>query len=339
LKRHVLSSTSRTVAWDIYDPESARLGEKMTDMIIGIDVSKAQLDVAVIPSNERLAVANDEDGCRELTSILKTLAPKLIVLEATGGLQNLVVGILVSEGLPVVVVNPRQVRDFAKACGKLAKTDPIDARVIARFGEAIKPELRPIKDEEHQVLTALMTRRRQIIDMITAEKNRLGSSHQSVKKDIKETIKWLESRLQDVDDDLSKLISENVVWKGKADILITCKGIGTVTSTTFLCALPELGTLNRREISGLVGVCPYNRDSGKMRGKRAIFGGRATVRAMLYMATSSARRFNPAIKTFYDRLRLAGKVHKVAMVACMRKLLTILNAMLKEMKPWSPDFA
>jgi len=175
--------------------------------------------------------------------------------------------------------------------------------------------------------------------MITAEKNRLGSSHQSVKKDIRENISWLESRLQDVDDDLSKLINENAVWKGKADILTSCKGIGPVVSTTLLCALPELGTLNRREISGLVGVCPYNRDSGKMRGKRAIFGGRATVRAMLYMATSSARRFNPAIKAFYDRLRLAGKIHKVAMVACMRKLLTVLNAMLKEMKPWSPDFA
>jgi transposase len=310
---------------------------KMTDMIIGIDVSKARLDVAVIPNNEEVSVANDENGCRELAVRFKALRPKLIVLEATGGLENLVTGILVAEGFPVVVINPRQIRDFAKATGKLAKTDRLDAKTIARFGEAIKPEPRPFKDEDNQALTALITRRRQIVDMMTAEKNRLGSSHESVKKDIRETISWLENRLKDIDNDLSKTLRENVSWKAKAEILTSCKGIGPVVSTTLLCSLPELGSLNRREISGLVGVCPYNRDSGKMRGKRAIFGGRATVRAMLYMATLSARRFNPAIKSFYDRLMQAGKLHKVAMVACMRKLLTVLNAMLKEMKPWNPD--
>lgn len=308
----------------------------MTDIIIGIDVSKATLDVAVRPSNEEISVTNDEAGCGHLISLFKSLSPKLIVLEATGGLENLVTGALVAEGFPVVVMNPRQIRDFAKATGKLAKTDRIDAKIIAHFGEAIKPEPRPFKDEENQALTALMTRRRQIIDMITSEKNRLGSSHASVKKDIKETISWLETRLNDIDNELSKAISENVVWREKSKLLTTCKGIGQVSSSTVLGSLPELGTLNRRAISALVGVCPFNRDSGKMRGKRTIFGGRANVRAVLYMATLSAVRFNPPIKEFYDRLVKAGKLHKVAMVACMRKLLTVLNSMIKNMTPWDP---
>lgn len=310
----------------------------MNNLIIGIDVSKATLDVAVIPSNEETSVANNEAGCRELIVLFRALNPKLVVLEATGGLQNLAAGMLTAEGFPVVVINPRQIRDFAKAIGKLAKTDRVDAKVIARFGEAIKPEPRPLKDEENQALTAVMTRRRQIIEMITAEKNRLGSSHESVRKDIKETISWLEKRLTDIEKDLSKAMNGNILLKQKSEILTSCKGIGPVVSTTFLCSLPELGTLNRREISALVGVCPFNRDSGKMRGKRTIFGGRATVRAMLYMATLSAVRFNPAIKSFYDRLMQAGKLHKVAMVACMRKLLTVLNAMLKDMKKWDSNF-
>uniref|UniRef100_C6E5C7 Transposase IS116/IS110/IS902 family protein n=1 Tax=Geobacter sp. (strain M21) TaxID=443144 RepID=C6E5C7_GEOSM len=310
----------------------------MTEITIGIDVSKKRLDVAVLPSGDEFTTLNDEASCCELAAKLKSLNPTLIVLEATGGLENLVTGVLVAEGLPAVVINPRQARDFAKATGRLAKTDRIDAKVLALFGVAIKPEPRPYKDEDAQALTALITRRRQIIDMITAERNRLASSHSSVKNDIAQTIKWLESRVKDIDDDLSGFIRRNALWKAKADILTTCKGIGPVVSTTMLCSLPELGTLNRRQISGLVGVCPYNRDSGTMRGKRTIFGGRATVRAMLYMAALSAVRFNPVIKTFYDRLIRAGKAYKVAMVACMRKLLTILNAMLKDMKPWSPEF-
>jgi transposase len=306
----------------------------MENKTIGIDVSKATLDVAVLPTNQEMSVANTETGCRELIVMFKSLSPSLIILEATGGLETLVAGMLVAEGFRVVVVNPRQVRDFAKATGKLAKTDRIDAKIIARFGEAIKPEPRPFKDEESQALTALITRRRQIVDMITAEKNRLGSSHESVKNDIKETICWLESRLVDIDNDLSKTLSENIAWKEKSEILTSCKGIGKVVSSTLLCSLPELGTLNRREISALVGVCPFNRDSGKMRGKRTVFGGRATVRAMLYMATLSAKKFNPAIKCFYDRLIKAGKLPKVAITACMRKLLTILNAMLKNKEKW-----
>jgi transposase len=309
----------------------------MNNLIVGIDVSKETLDVAVIPSNEETIVANDETGCRELIVLFRSLSPKLVVLEATGGLQNLVAGMLVAEGFPVVVINPRQIRDFAKATGKLAKTDRIDAKIIARFGEAVKPEPRHFKDEASQSLTALITRRRQLTDMLTAEKNRLGSSHASVKKDIKETINWLEKRLVDINNDLSRTLNTNIMWQEKGNILKTCKGIGKVVSTTMLCSLPELGALKRKQITALVGICPYNRDSGKMRGKRAIFGGRATVRAMLYMAVLSARRFNPAIKTFYDRLIKAGKLPKVAMVACMRKLLTILNAMVKDMKPWNAN--
>lgn len=309
----------------------------MTDSFIGIDVSKATLDVAVIPSDEETSVPNNEAGCRDLIVMFRSIKPKLIVLEATGGLQNLVAAMLIAEKFPVVIINPRQLRDFAKATGKLAKTDRIDAKTIARFGEAIRPEPRPFKNDDTQALTALINRRRQIIDMITAEKNRLGSSHVSVKKDIKETITWLEKRLAEIDKELSKTISQNKVWKETVDLLTTCKGIGPVVSTTLVCSLPELGTLNRHKISALVGVCPFNRDSGKMRGKRTIFGGRATVRAMLYMATLSAIRSNSAIKGFYDRLIKAGKLHKVAMVACMRKLLTVLNAMLKNMVPWDPN--
>jgi transposase len=318
-----------------YDPVSTRPGEEdMENITIGIDVSKNSLDVAVMPTNQEMSVANDELGCRELIAVLKSLKPQLIVLEATGGLENLAVGMLAAEGFPVAVINPRQVRDFAKATGKLAKTDRIDAKIIARFGDAVKPEIRPFKDEESQVLTALITRRRQIVDMLTAEKNRLGISHKSVHKDIRETIAWLEKRLAEIDNDLGKMMRQNKAWKGKNDILTSCKGVGTVVSATLLCSLPELGTLNRREISALVGVCPFNRDSGKMRGKRTVFGGRATVRAMLYMATLSAKKFNPAIKCFYDRLIKAGKLPKVAITACMRKLLTILNAMLKNKEKW-----
>jgi transposase len=307
----------------------------MTDKTVGIDVSLGTLDVAVLPEGETFCFTNDDGSCHDLTRKLKELKPKLIVLEATGGLENLVAGILAAEGLPVAVVNPRQIRDFAKATGQLAKTDRLDARCIARFGEAVKPEPRPLKDEESQALTAMITRRRQIVEMITAEKNRLYRSHCSVKKDIEETIQWLQSRLGDIDKDLSESIKKNVASKARVDILKSCKGVGPVNSNTMVCCLPELGTLNRRKISALVGVCPYNRDSGTMRGKRAIFGGRAPVRAMLYMSTLSAVRYNSVIKAFYERLINAGKLPKVALVACMRKLLTILNAMVRDMKPWA----
>lgn len=310
----------------------------MSDLYIGIDVSKGTLDIVCVPSNEAMTVPNDEAGCEYLVSLLKRLAPKLIVMEASGGFENLLAGILATEQLPVVVVNARQVRDFAKATGTLAKTDRVDAKTIARFAEAVKPAPRPLKDEDTKALMALISRRRQIVDMLTAEKNRLLMSHRAVKEDITDTIHWLQSRLRDLDASLSEAIASNTVWDGKAEILTSCKGVGPVFSRTVLCSLPELGTLDRRKISSLTGVCPFNRDSGKMRGKRTIFGGRADVRAVLYMATLAAIRSNPVIKAFYKRLTAAGKLRKVAIVACMRKLLTILNAMLRKMERWSPTY-
>lgn len=301
---------------------------------MGIDVSKASLDVAVLPLAQDRSFTNDEVGVTELVAWAKMLKPDLIVLEATGGLQMLATGMLVAAGLPVAVVNPRQMRDFAKATGKLAKTDRIDARVIAQFGLAIQPEPRPLKDEATQELTALIARRRQIVDMLTAKKNRLGISHNRVRREIKRHIAWLEKRLSGVDGELALAIKDSPAWREKEEILTSVKGVGAVLSTTLLAGLPELGSLNRRQISALVGVCPFNRDSGKMRGKRIIFGGRADARAVLYMGALAAKRFNPVIKAFYEWLIKAGKLPKVALTACMRKLLTILNAMIKNKQKW-----
>lgn len=308
------------------------------DPFIGVDVSKARLDVAVLPTGAVQSFANDEAGGGELVAWATGLRPRLIVLEATGGLEMLITGLLTAAGLPVAVMNPRQIRDFAKACGTLAKTDAVDAKIIARFGQALKPTPRPLKDEQTQALTALIVRRRQIVDMLTAEKNRLGAAHRRVHKDIKQTIAWLEKRLGSVNGDLDSAIKASPVWRAKEDILTSAKGVGPVLSTTLLCALPELGTLNRRQISALVGVCPFNRDSGTQRGRRTIFGGRADVRAVLYMGALAATRSNPVIKAFYARLIKAGKLPKVAITACMRKLLTILNAMLRHNQKWCHDY-
>jgi transposase len=306
----------------------------MQRIIIGIDISKNQLDLAILPTKQAMSFDNSPAGCQELAIALKPLQPDLIVLEATGGFENMVTGILVSAGFKVAMVNPRQVRDFAKATGRFAKTDKIDAAVIALFGEVIKPEPRAIKDEEAQKLTALVTRRRQLVDMLTSEKNRLSNSHQSVHQDIRETIVWLENRLHDIDKDIASSVKTNTHWQKKAAILTSCKGIGKVTAITMLSLLPELGALNRRKISALVGVSPFNRDSGRVRGKRYIFGGRAAVRSVLYMAALSASRWNPVIRDFYDRLKASGKATKVALTACMRRLLTILNAMIKTEQKW-----
>lgn len=303
---------------------------------VGIDVAKAHLDVAIWPTAERRRVSRDEAGLTDLIGWLQTRTPTLIVLEATGGLETPVVAALVAAGLPVAVINPRQARDFAKALGRLAKTDTLDAEVLARFGEAIRPVPRPWKDEETQELTALIQRRRQVVEMLVAEKNRLASAHSRVKPDIQATITWLEQRLQDLDGDLQQRLRTSPVWREQDDLLRSVPGIGPVTSATLLAALPELGTLDRRQISALVGVCPFNRDSGQCRGRRMIFGGRAGVRAVLYMATVTASRCNPVIKAFYQRLRAAGKPAKVALTAGMRKLLTLLNAMLKAKTPWQP---
>jgi len=306
------------------------------DRWAGIDVAKAHLDVATWPAVDRWRVARDDAGLVALTAWLRARAPRLIVLEATGGLEVPVVTALVEAGLPVAVINPRQARDFAKATGRLAKTDALDAAVLAHFGHAIRPEPRPWKDAEAQALTAVIQRRRQVVEMLTAEKNRLASAHPQVKPDLEATVAWLGQRLKDHDRDLQQRLRASPVWRERDDLLRGVPGIGPVTAATLLAALPELGTLNRRQISALVGVCPFNRDSGQSRGRRMIFGGRAGVRAVLYMATVTASRCNPVIKAFYQRLRQAGKPAKVALTACMRKLLTILNAMLKAKTPWQP---
>jgi len=303
---------------------------------VGIDVAKAHLDVATWPTQDRLHVTRDEAGLAELIAWLRPRAPQMIVLEATGGLETLVVGTLIEAAFLTAVVNPRQARDFAKALGRLAKTDALDAEMLARFGQVIRPDPRPWKDEDTQALAAVLQRRRQVVEMLTAEKNRLASAHRQIRPDIQTTIDWLEGRLQDLDGDLQRRVRASPVWRERDDLLRGVPGIGPVTATTLLAALPELGTLNRRQISALVGVCPFNRDSGQCRGRRMIFGGRAGVRAVLYMATVSASRCNPVIKAFYERLRAAGKPATVALTACMRKLLTILNAMLKAKTPWQP---
>jgi transposase len=306
------------------------------DRWAGIDVAKAHLDVATQPGVERWRVARDDAGLVALTAWLRARAPMGIVLEATGGLEVPVVTALVEAGWPVAVIDPRQARDFAKATGRLAKTDALDAAVLAHFGHAIRPEPRPWKDADARALTALIQRRRQVVEMLAAERNRLASAHPHIKPDIEATVAWLEQRLKDHDGDLQQRLRASPIWRERDDLLRGVPGIGPVTAATLLAALPELGTLDRRQISALVGVCPFNRDSGQSRGRRMIFGGRAGVRAVLYMATVTASRCNPAIKAFYQRLRQAGKPAKVALTACMRKLLTILNAMLKAKTPWQP---
>ena len=304
-------------------------------MFIGIDVSKARLDVAIRPSAEKLSVSNDEAGIQALVKRLSELKPVLIVLEATGGLERSVSGTLGSAQLPVVVVNPRQVRDFAKALGQLAKTDRIDAEVLARFAEAIRPPLRPLPDKVSLELRSLIARRRQLIEMMVAEKNRLSTASKAVRKRIEAHIRWLETELDRADKDLDQSIRQSPIWQEHQDLLRSVPGIGPVVSRTLLAELPELGRLNRKQIAALVGIAPLNCDSGTFRGRRGIWGGRATVRAVLYMAALVASRRNSVIRNFYKRLREKGKAPKVALVACMHKLLTILNAMIKHKTRWS----
>jgi transposase len=298
-------------------------------IFVGIDVAKAQLDVALRPSAEGWVVTNDEPGSASLVSRLQALQPTLIVLEATGGLEVPVTAAVAAAGLPVVVVNPRQARDFAKATGRLAKTDVLDAHGLAHFAQAVRPPLRPLPDAQTQALSALLARRRQLLDMLTAEHNRLSSASQPIQADIQAHITWLERRLRDLNHDLDTAIRSSPVWREKNNLLQSTPGVGPVLSSTLLADLPELGTLTRQQIAALVGVAPLNRDSGTLRGKRTVWGGRAQVRAVLYMSTLVAVRWNPGLNTFYTRLCAAGKAPKVALTACMRKLLTILNAMLK----------
>lgn len=301
---------------------------------IGIDVAKLTLDVAVRPSGERYRVANGDAEIGALVARLTALRPVLIVLEATGGFEAAVVAAVATAGLPVVVANPRQVRDFAKATGQLAKTDVLDAQVLALFAERVRPAPRPLPDAATQAFDALLTRRRQLVEMLTAERNRLGFARAPIRRSISQHIRWLERQLADVDRDLDGAVQASPLWRAKEDLLRSVPGIGPVVSRTLLGELPELGTLNRKQIAALVGVAPRARDSGTWRGKRAIWGGRASVRAALYMSALVAARCNPVIRAFHQRLRSAGKPAKVALTACMRKLLTILNAMLRNGTPW-----
>ena len=304
---------------------------------IGIDVSKATLDVASLPNGESWTVTNDDLGLAELTPRLVALTPVLVVLEATGGFEMLAAITLAKVGLPVAVVNPRQVRDFAKAMGQLAKTDALDAGILAEFAQRVRPKPRPLPDEAAQLLDSLLTRRRQIVEMLTAEKNRLGFARGPVKRDINRHIRWLEKRLADVDGDLQDAIDASPLYHAKAALLRSVPGVGPVTTLTLLASLPELGQLSRHQIAALVGVAPLNRDSGTQRGKRMVWGGRAPVRAVLYMAALVGIKHNPVLRQFYERLRTAGKPFKVAVTACMRKLLTILNAMVHQNRRWDPQ--
>jgi len=307
-----------------------------SQVFVGIDVAKAQLDIALRPTGERWAVTNGEAGIAALVTRLQTIDPQLIVLEATGGYQRAVVAALAAAGLPIVVVNPRQARDFAKATGQLAKTDGLDARALAHFADAVRPTPRPLPDAQTEELRALLARRRQLIAMRTAEQNRLSGASQRLRVDIQAHITWLDTRVAALDDDLDTALRASPVWREHEALLRSVPGIGPVCTRTLLLDLPELGTLSRQRIAALVGVAPFNRDSGTLRGTRTVWGGRAPVRATLYMSTLVAVRYNPVLKGFYERLRAAGKAAKVALTACMRKLLTILNAMVKHQTSWQP---
>ncbi|MYC46711.1 MAG: IS110 family transposase [Chloroflexi bacterium] len=302
---------------------------------VGIDVAKARVDVAVRPVGDRCEVSNDEAGIAELVAQMQHLKPAALVLEASGGLELPLVAALAAASLPVVVVNPRQVRDFAKATGRLAKTDSLDSAVLAHFAEAVRPPLRPLRDADTQVLNSLVPRRHQVMTMLVAEKNRLSSATTAVRPSIEAHIAWLKQELDDLDQGLRQTLRQSAVWREKDDLLRSVPGVGEQISLTLLAYLPELGTLNRRQIAALVGVAPFNRDSGTLRGKRTVWGGRARVRTALYMGAMVASRFNPVIRDFYQRLLSAGKPKKLALTACMRKLLVILNSMLKHGSSWN----
>ena len=307
--------------------------------IVGIDVSKVQFDVFVRPAGHSARFGNSEQGIAELIAFLKRVPAELVVVEATGGYEFEAVVAMSHAGIPVAAVNPRQVRDFAKGVGRLAKTDAIDAAVIAHFGEVVRPTPKPLPDEAAQALTALLTRRQQLTEMLTAEKLRLAQVHRSMRKSLEKHIAYLKAELKDTDRELKDLIRKSPVWREKDDLLQSVPGVGPVTSAILVARLPELGLLDRKKIASLVGVAPMNRDSGTMRGQRVICGGRADVRAPLYMATLVAVKHNALLKAFYERLVAAGKPKKLALTACMRKLLTILNAMAKAGTPWNPALA
>ena len=327
-----LPNRDRTVAWAnqarILQGRANNSQEVLMEqeaIYVGIDVAKAQLDVAVRPTDDRWEVSHDDAGVRQLVSRLKAIEPAMVLLEAA----------LAADAVPVVVVNPRQVRDFARATGKLAKTDALDAAVLAHFAEAVRPPVRPLRDAETQALNSLAARRHQVMTMLVSEKNRLSAATTvAVRPRIEAHIAWLERELDDLDEGLRQTLRQSPVWREKDDLLRTVPGVGEQVSLSLLAYLPELGTLDRRQIAALVGVAPFNRDSGTLRGKRTVWGGRARIRAALYMGALVASRFNPVIRDFYQRLLAAGKPKKLALTACMRKLLIILNSMLKHRSPW-----
>lgn len=307
---------------------------------VGVDVSKASLDVYQSLPEQALSFPNDASGIQALVATLQAANPARIVLEATGGLERALVAELLVAELPVAVVNPRQVRRFAQALGYLAKTDRLDARVLAHFGAAIQPPVRTLPDAQTQTLADQLARRRQLVEMLTMEKNRLHQAqHDGIRTDIQQHIDWLKQQLKTLESGLRQAVEASPAWQEKADLLDEVKGLGDVSIVTLLADLPELGTLNRKQIAALVGVAPLNQDSGTWRGPRRIWGGRAEVRQTLYMATLSAVRYNPVLNAFYTRLCAAGKTAKVALVASMRKLLTILNAMLRDHAHWDENHA
>ena len=312
-----------------------------TGIFVGIDVSKSELAIAVIPSGESWTSLTTSAALDELMRRLEQLTPALIVVEATAGYEMPLVAACATAGLPIAVVNPRQVRAFAKAIGRTAKTDAIDAGVLARFGAQVRPTPRPVPDATTQALAALVTRRRQLLEMLGAERRRLAQAPATgpIARDLRNHIRWLERRVSDVDEEIGTAIQHSSVWRVQDDLLQSVPCIGPTTARTLLAELPELGRLDRRTIAALVGIAPMNRDSGRWRGRRTIWGGRRSVRATLYMAALVAARRNPVLAAFYDRLRAKGKPAKVALVATMRKLLTILNAMMKAQRPWTPEKA
>lgn len=304
---------------------------------VGIDVAKDRLDVHLRPKGESFAIARDGEGLAVLVERLLALAPALVVLEATGGYETVVASALAAAHLPLAVVNPRQIRDFARATGKLAKTDRIDAAAIAQFAEAVRPPVRPIADAEAQALGELVARRRQVIEMMVAERNRRRMATQRrLLKAIDRHLTVLQTELSELESDIDGAIRNSPAWQAEADLLASVPGIGPATLRTLIAELPELGRLTRRKIAALVGLAPINRDSGTMRGRRTIAGGRAAVRAALFMPALVASKKNPVIAPYYEKLRAAGKTHKQALTACMRKLLVILNAILRDRKPWQP---
>ena len=307
----------------------------MNETYVGIDVSKDSLEVALRPSGTVQSFRNDEEGIAEILQCLRPQQPALIVLEATGKYERQVARALAVEGLPFNVINPRQARAFAKATGILAKTDRIDALLLARFAETLRPEARSLKDEQTEALGELVSRRRQIVEMITAEKNRHAlATEKRVRRDIQVHIRWMEKRLDDLNDDIDQWIRQSPLWREKDKLLQSVTGVGPVLASTILGSLPELGTLNRKQIAALVGVAPFNRESGRHKGKQKIQGGRSAVRRVLYMGTVAGVRSNPVLRSFYERLVAKGKPKKLALTACMRKLLVILNTMIKNGTRW-----